>query len=105
VDKDKLGLEIKTIMIDETKNIEMSQSLKDKILLHRKKTLREKINEFLNKEIQLPLIPVVGGLMLIILITSIPLDIMKSNNIKVINVGSSQMIFRDEKRVSRNDEN
>jgi len=105
VDKDKLGLEIKNAMMDETKDMEMTQRLKDKILLHRKKTLREKINEFLNKEIELPLVPVVGSLMLVILITSIPRDIIKNEKIKVVNVGSSQMIFRDEKRVSRNDEN
>lgn len=105
MDKDKLGLEIKNIMNNETENIEMTQRLKDKILLHRKKTFREKINEFLNKEIEMPFVPVIGGFMLIILITSIPVDLMKNDNIKIVNVGSSQMIFRDEKRVSRNDEN
>lgn len=105
MDKDKLGMEIKNIMIDETKEIEMTQRLKDKILLHRKKTFREKINEFLNKEIEFPLVPVVGSLMLVLLITSVPKDIIKNEKIKIVNVGSSQMIFREGKEVSISDEN
>ena len=105
MDKDKLGLEIKDIMNNETENIEMTQRLKDKILLHRKKTLREKINEFLNKEIEFPLVPVVGSLMLVLLITSVPKDIIKNEKIKIVNVGSSQMIFREGKEVSISDEN
>lgn len=104
MDKDRLGNELKSIMEDEVKDIELSQGLKEKILSVRKKTLKDKIKDFLDKEIELPLIPMVAGLALVFILTGVPKDLMKNDNIRVVNIGSSQMIFR-EKRVSRNDQN
>ena len=43
--------------------------------------------------------------MLILLITSVPKDIIKNEKIQIVNVGSSQMIFREGKEVSISDEN
>lgn len=102
MDKDRLGNELKSVMEDEVKDIELSLGLKEKILGSRKKTLRDKIKDFLDKEIELPLIPMVAGLALVFILTGVPKDLMKNDNIRVVNIGSSQMIFR-EKRVSRND--
>lgn len=100
--KDRLGNELKSVMEDKVKDIEFSQGLKEKILSARKKTLKDKIKDFLNKEIELPLIPMVAGLTLIFIFIGIPKDLIKNENIRVVNIGSSQMIFR-EKRVNRND--
>ena len=103
MDKDKLGNELRLIMEEETKDIEISPGLMDKILLQRKRTWKEKISDFLNKEVEIPLIPVVASLALGLMIISIPKDLMVNKNIKVIDLGSSQIIVREDKGVSRND--
>lgn len=103
MDKDKFGNELKMVMIDEVKDIEMSKGLMNKILLHRKKTLKEKINNLLDREIELPLVPMIAGFVLTLIIIGIPRDLMINENIRVVNIGSSQMIFREERLVSRND--
>lgn len=106
MDKDRLGHELKIIMEDETKDIELSQGLKDRILMYRKKTLRDKIRDFLNKEIELPLVPMVAGLALLFIMIGVPKDIIyKRENIRIVDIGSSQMIIRDERSVSRSHEN
>lgn len=106
MDKDRLGHELKIIMEDETKDIELSQGLRDRILIHRKKTLRDKIREFLNKEIELPIIPMVAGFVLLFIMIGVPKDIIyKRENIRIVDIGSSQMIIRDERSVSRSHEN
>lgn len=106
MDKDRLGNELKIIMEDETKDIELSQGLKDRILMYRKKTLRDKIRDFLNKEIELPLVPMVAGLALLFIMIGVPKDIIyKRENIRIVDIGSSQMIIRDERSVSRSHEN
>lgn len=103
MNKDKLGNELRKLMDEEAKDIEISPELMKKILIGRKRTWREKIDEFLNKEIEVPLLPVIASLALAIMITSIPKDFILRGNIKVVNIGSSQIIFRDDKRVSKND--
>ncbi len=106
MDKDRLGNELKIIMEDETKDIELSQGLRDRILIHRKKTLRDKIREFLNKEIELPIIPMVAGFVLLFIMIGVPKDIIyRRENIRIVDIGSSQMIIRDERSVSRSHEN
>lgn len=104
MDKDKLGNELKIIMEDETKDMELSQGLRDKILKTRKKTLSNTIKDFLNKEIELPLVPILVGFALLFIVIGIPKDLINTNeNIRIVDIGSSQMIIRDERRVSLND--
>ena len=103
MNKDKLGNELRKLMDEEAKDIEISPELMKKILIGRKRTWREKIDEFLNKEIEVPLLPVIASLALAIVIISIPEDFILRENIKVVNIGSSQIIFREDKRVSKND--
>lgn len=104
MNKDKLGDELKTIMEDEAKNIELSQGLRDRILKARKKTLRDKIRDFLNMEVELPLVPMMAGFLLLFIMIGVPKDLMELNKTtKVVEIGSSQMIIRDERRLSRND--
>lgn len=96
--------ELKTIMEDEAKNIELSQGLRDRILKARKKTLRDKIRDFLNMEVELPLVPMMAGFLLLFIMIGVPKDLMELNKTtKVVEIGSSQMIIRDERRLSRND--
>lgn len=95
---------MKTIMEDEAKNIELSQGLRDRILKARKKTLRDKIRDFLNMEVELPLVPMMAGFLLLFIMIGVPKDLMELNKTtKVVEIGSSQMIIRDERRLSRND--
>lgn len=103
MDKDKLGDRLRLIMEEESKDIEISPGLMDKILLQRKRTWKEKINDFLNREVEIPLIPLVASLALGLMIISIPKDLLVREKIEVINVGSSQIILRGDKGVKRND--
>lgn len=103
MNKDGLGNELKTIMVEETQGIEMSLELKDKILPHRKRTLRYRIKDFLNKGIEIPLIPMVASLALVMVMTGIPGDLMINKSRRIVDVGSSQIIFREESGVGRND--
>lgn len=106
MDKDRLGNELKIMMEDETKDIELFQGLKDRILIHRKKTLKDKVKDFLNKEIELPLIPMVAGFAILFIMVGVPKDIIyRRENIRIVDIGSSQMIIRDERSVSRGHEN
>ncbi|HBD64768.1 MAG TPA: hypothetical protein DC038_10085, partial [Clostridiales bacterium] len=58
--RDILGEEIKKIMQEDTFDMTLSSAAVDNILKLRKKRLKEKINEFLNREIEVPLVPVVA---------------------------------------------
>ena len=99
--KDLLGLEIKSILKEDTKNMELSPLAIDNIMSNRDTTWREKFNKFLNKEIEIPLSPVIVGFAALLVITILPRDILKSQEIKVINIGYSQIFIRNEKDVSR----
>ncbi|WP_313757503.1 hypothetical protein [Tissierella sp.] len=106
MDKDRLGSELKIIMEDETRDMEFTQGLKDRILIHRKKTLRDKIRGFLNKEIELPLVPMVAGFAILFIVVGVPKNLMiRNENIRIVDIGSSQMIIRDERRVNPRHEN
>jgi hypothetical protein len=99
MNKDRLGNELNIIMECEAKDIELSQGLRDRILRNRKKTIGEKIRDFLNKEIEIPLVPMVASFIIFFIIVGVPKDIMvKSENI--IDLGSTQIIVREERRVS-----
>ena len=99
--KDLLGLEIKSLLNEDTRNLELSPLVINNIMSKRNKTWREKFNEFLDKEIEIPLSPVILGFAALLVITILPKDIIKSQEIKVINIGSSQIFIRNEKDVSR----
>ncbi|WP_353092968.1 hypothetical protein [Tissierella praeacuta] len=100
MDKDRLGNELKIIMEDEVKEIEISQGLRDRILISRKKTLKDRIKDFLNKEIELPLVPMMASFIIFFIIVGIPKDIVVKSE-SIIDLGSTQIIIRDERRVSR----
>lgn len=103
MNRDRLGSEIKLIFEEEAKNIELSQELRDGILKYRKKSIKEKINEFLNKEIEMPLVPVVAVFVLVLLISAFPKDIFKNEDIDIIDIGSSEVIVRVERGLRDND--
>ena len=99
--KDLLGIEIKDIFEEETKDLELSSQLINNILNSREKTWRNKFNDFLNKEIEIPLAPAIVGFAALLLITAIPKDILKIRELEVINIGSSQVFIRNDRDVSR----
>lgn len=98
--RDLLGLEIKEVMEEETMDMGLSSKTIQNIISTRKRTWRDSLKDFLNKEIEIPLAPALVGFAALLAITSIPKDIFTNQNIKIIDIGSSQMIIR-EKEVSR----
>lgn len=98
--KDLLGQEIKIIMEEDTKNFKLSPDSIDKILSSREKTLKDRVNQFLNKEIEIPLAPAIVGFTALLVISILPKDLLKYQEVKIINIGSSQVFVR-EKEVSR----
>lgn len=99
--RDDFSDEIKSIMEEETFNLTLSQKALDNIFKSRKKTVKEKINEFLNREIEIPLVPAIVGLAALFAITIIPLDMFKSQRERIIDIGGSQVIIRESYEVSR----
>ncbi len=97
--KDMLGRELKSIMKEDTDKLELSQNIIDNIMNSRELTWRDKINNFLNHEIEIPLAPAIIGFAALLAITTIPKNIFKDNEIKVINIGFSQVYIK-EKEVS-----
>lgn len=98
--KDLLGRELKDIMDEDSKELELSQDIIDNIIFSRELTWRDKINNFLNKEVEIPLAPAIVGFAALLAITIIPKDIFKIEKIQVIQIGNSQILVR-EKEVSR----
>lgn len=94
---DNFGNEIKDILIEESRDIKMSDSLKNSIIKNRKKTIIDKIREFLNREIEIPLVPIITGFMIVVFIIGFPKDMMYREDIRVVEGGSFNIIFRDER--------
>lgn len=99
--KDNLSKEIKTIMEEETFDLTLSQKALDNIIKHIKKSINEKIREFLNREIEIPLAPAIAGLAALLAVTLIPGGLFKTQNIKIIDMGGSQVIIREGYEVSK----
>lgn len=98
--RDNLGKEIKRIMEEETTGIALSQAVLDNILMHRKKTLKSKISEFLNKEIEIPLAPAIIGFAVLFAVALIPGSMFKSQSERIIDMDGSQVIVRESREVS-----
>ena len=98
--KDLLGKEIKEIMIEETKDLSLSQYSIDKIIKSREKTWGDRLNQILDKEIEIPLAPAIVGFAALLVISVLPKDLFKNQEFKIINIGSSQVFVR-EKEVSK----
>jgi hypothetical protein len=99
--RDNLGMEIKNIMEEETFDLTLSQKAFDNIIQHRKKSRNEKIREFLNKEIEIPVAPAIIGFAALLAVTLIPGDLFKTQNVKIIDMGGSQVIIREGYEVSK----
>ena len=97
--KDLLAIELKSVMEEESEGMELSQNIINNIMNSRELTLKDKINNFLNHEIEIPIAPAVVGFAALLFITSIPKDIFKNTETRVINIGSSQVYIK-EKEVS-----
>jgi hypothetical protein len=99
--RDSLGEEIKRIMEEETFSMTLSQTTLNNISKSRKKTVKERINEFLNMEIEIPIAPVFVTLAVMLVIAIIPVDIFKLQSERTIDVGGSQVIIRESHEVSK----
>ena len=96
-----LDNEIKSILEEDSSGIRFSDELQNKILNSRKIILRKRINNFLDKEIEIPIAPALVGLAALLAIWIIPKGIFESSSVQVINIGESQIFIREEKDVSR----
>ena len=99
--KSLLEQELINIMEEETKDLVLSSISIDKIINSREKTWRNKLDDFLNKEIEIPLAPAVVGFAALLAFSILPKDILRNQEIHVINIGSSQVFIRNYKDVSR----
>lgn len=99
--KDKLGLELKSIMEEEAFGLTMSQTAIDNILKCKKKKLSYRINDFLNREIEIPLAPAIIGLAALIAVIIIPRDVFNLQKERIMNIEGSQVIIREIYEVSR----
>ncbi|HAQ42030.1 MAG TPA: hypothetical protein DCM73_15135 [Clostridiales bacterium] len=99
--KDNLGKEIKSIMEEETFDMTLSQAAVDNIFRNRKKTLGQKISDFLNTEVRIPLAPAIIGFAVLFILTAIPGDVFKPQKERVIEIGSSQIIMKESDEVNR----
>lgn len=99
--RDNLELEIKIVMQLETFDMDLSQTAIDKIIRNRKKPLKEKIKKFLNKEIEIPLTPAIIGIAALIVLTLVPRNLFKSQDIRIIDIEGSQVIIRENYEVSK----
>lgn len=102
-ERDYLGQEIKEIMEEETFDLTLSESTLNNIYKSRKKTRRERISEFLNRQVEIPLAPAIVGLVALFAISIIPGGIFKSYEERVIEIGGSQVIIREVKEVGKNE--
>lgn len=103
-DKDLFEDKIKEAMIEETKDIEMSQDLMDKIMSKREKTWKERLNVFLNKEIEISLVPVIVGIAGLFIITIIPKEVFSTPSMRIVDIGDSRIIIRDIDEVAYNED-
>lgn len=99
--KDNLGVEIKSIMEEESIDLTLPQNVLDNIIQHRKKSLNEKIKVFLNREIEIPLAPAIVGFAALLAVALIPAGVFKSYDVKIINMGNSHVIIREGYEVSK----
>lgn len=102
--RDNLGKEIKEIMEEETFGLALSQEALDNILEIREKTLKQRILDFLNKEVELPLAPVLIGFVALFAIILIPGEPFKSYEERIIDMGGSQVVIREEYEVTSNED-
>ncbi|WP_313340231.1 hypothetical protein [Sedimentibacter sp.] len=102
--KDKLGLELKRIMEEDTFDMTLSQTAIDNILKNKKIKLSQRMNEFLNKEIEIPLAPAIIGLAALFAITVIPKNLFDLQDRQIINVEGSQIIVRERYEVVKNED-
>lgn len=99
--KDSLGDEIKNIFEEESKNIQLSTEVLDNIMRNRKLTFKNKLKNFLNREIEINLSPAIIGFVAILAITILPKDLFNKEKIEIINLNGSQIIFRSDKEVNK----
>lgn len=104
IKKDNLGEKIKSIMEEETFDLTLSQTALDNILQNRKKTLSEKISEFFNREIEIPMAPAIIGFAALFALMIIPGDLFKSQNERIVEIGGSHVIMRESFEVARNED-
>ena len=91
-------------MIEESKGMEISHDLIDRIMSKREKTWKEKLSELLNKEIEIPVVPVLVGITGLFIIAIIPKEVFSQPRMQTINIGNSQIIIRDVDEVALNED-
>ena len=102
--KDLFEDKIKEAMTEETKDIKISQEFIDRIMFKREKSWKEKVREFLNKEIEIPIVPILIGVAGLLIITIIPKEIFSYPSTRIIDIGPSRIIIQDADEVAYNED-
>lgn len=92
VKKDLLGLELKSIMEEDTKDIKLSQASIDRLLSSKQKGYLSIIKGFLNKEIEISFAPAVVGFAAFLFIASVPNNLFKYESKEVMPIENTQVI-------------
>lgn len=97
--KDFVGNEIKNILEEESRNLKLSSKTVDNIMGSRKVSLLEKINNFLNMEIEVPLTPTIIGFILLLTVNLVSTDLEYKEKVEIINLNDSKVIISTRKEV------
>lgn len=97
--KDSMGNEIKNILEEESRNLKLSSKIVDNIMGSRKVSLLEKINNFLNMEIEVPLTPTIIGFILLLTVNLVSTDLEYKEKVEIINLNDSKVIISTRKEV------
>lgn len=93
--KDLLARELKNLMEEDTRKLELSQDLINNMVKPRQAPIKERLNNFLNQEIEIPLAPVIIGFAALLIITTFPRDILSIKKVQIIDAGNNQILIRD----------
>ena len=99
--KDILSQGIKSIFEEEAKGLTLSEEFLNELKKNTKKSMGERINEFLNREVEIPIAPALVGMAALIALSIVPKDILKNEQFRTIYIGSSEVIIREQKEVTR----
>ena len=100
--KDLLEIKIRAIMEEETSELFLSDKIKEDLLKTARQSPFKGVKELLNKQKESPHVPIGAGLVAGLILLIVPIEgFLKSPQVKTIDFGSSQVIIRDYKEVSK----
>ncbi len=94
-DKDKLTKEITTIFEEDAQGIWLDNEIIERIIVKARPNLSERVRAFMNKEVEIPVAPVIVGIAALLLISILPKGIFRSSNDQIIDIAGSKVIISE----------